>query len=173
MKKAVWTVLAVCSIGFARAQNGQTEITPRNSWLKLGANMGAPVGNVSEYAGFTAGLELKGQLMETPHFGLGLTTGYNHFFGKNDFKDFGTIPAGAFIRVYPQKEGFFAGLDGGYSFVTEVDNAKGGGYLRPQLGYHNYNWNIFGYYNNIFRSDLNGGDIGSVGIGATYNIRFR
>lgn len=173
MKKAVWTVVALCIMGIANAQNGQTDITPRNSWLKLGANLGSPVGNASKYTGFVAGLELKGQLMETRHVGLGLTTGYNHFFGKDGFDGFGTIPAGAFLRVYPQKDGFFAGLDGGYSFITEASNATGGGYIRPQLGYHNYNWNIFGFYNNIFRSDLNGGDIGSVGIGATYNIRFR
>ncbi|PZF74865.1 hypothetical protein [Taibaiella soli] len=154
-----------------RAQS--SDITTRNSWLKIGANVGVPVGNISDYSSFTAGLELKGQFLETPHLGIGLTTGYNHYFAKNGFQDFGTIPLGAFIRYYPRSKGFFAGLDLGYSFVTGYDGATGGFYLKPQLGYHNYNWNFFGYFNDVFRSTDDGGDIGSVGVGATYNIRFR
>lgn len=157
------------------AQTGikTSDITPRNSWLKLGANIGAPVGNAANYSSVVAGLELKGQFMETEHIGIGLTTGYNHFFGKDNFSGFGTIPVGAFVRVYPKAEGFFAGLDGGYSFIAADGNPKGGAYLRPQLGYHNYHWNFFGYYNNIFRPDSNGGNIGSLGIGVTYNVRFK
>ena len=131
-----------------------------------------PVGNISDYSSFTAGLELKGQFLETPHLGIGLTTGYNHYFAKSGYSDFGTVPLGAFIRVYPQSKGFFAGLDLGYSIVTGYDGAVGGFYLKPQLGYHNYNWNFFAYYNNVFRGSADGGDIGSVGLGATYNIRF-
>lgn len=172
MKKGL--VFSVVAILFAAAQvkAQSTPITPGNSWLKLGANVGVPVGNVSNYSSFTAGLELKGQVLETNYLGLGLTTGYNHYFGKNGVKDFGTIPLGAFLRLYPQSKGFFFGTDLGYSIVTGYDNAKGGFYLKPQLGYHNYDWNVFAFYNNIFRSDVNGGSIGSVGVGATYNIRF-
>lgn len=159
----------------ARAQNtvNAADITPKNSWLKLGANLGVPVGNLADYSSVVAGIELKGQFMETDHLGIGLTTGYNHFFGKENFDGFGTIQLGAFVRLYPKAEGFFAGLDGGYSFVTGDGDPKGGAYLRPQLGYHNYHWNFFGYYDNIFRTDLNGGNIGSVGIGVTYNVRFK
>jgi hypothetical protein len=159
----------------ASAQTGinTSDITSKNSWLKLGANIGAPVGNAANYSSVVAGLELKGQFMETDHIGIGLTTGYNHFFGKDNFSGFGTIPLGAFVRIYPSAAGFFAGLDGGYSFVTGDGNPKGGAYLRPQLGYHNYHWNFFGYYNNIFRPETNGGSIGSLGIGVTYNVRFK
>ena len=166
---ALW-VMAVLSIP-ASAQN-TTEITKKNSWLKLGINAGVPVGNASNYSSFTPGIELKGQLMETNHVGIGLTTGYNHFYGKENFKDFGTVPLGAFIRVYPASQGFFAGTDAGYSIVTGTGSSNGGFYVRPQLGYHDYNWNFFGYYNNVFRDNPHGGSIGSVGIGATYNIRF-
>jgi len=149
-----------------------SDITKKNSWLKIGLNAGVPVGNASDFYSFVPALELKGQLMETNHFGIGLTTGYNHFFAKNNGNDFGTVPVGAFIRVYPASKGFFAGVDGGYSFITGVNGAKGGAYVKPQLGYHNYDWNVFGFYNHIFRSDINGGSIAHVGIGATYNIRF-
>lgn len=151
----------------------RTDITPRNSWLKFGANIGVPVGNLSSYSNFTAGVELKGQLMETNHLGIGLTTGYNHFFPKSGYDGFGVIPLGAFIRYYPMSKGIFVGVDGGYSVLTGDGSPKGGAYVRPQVGYHNYDWNVFGFYNNIFRPDIDGGNLGSVGIGATYNIRFR
>lgn len=157
---------------FAQQTTPAPEITKKNSWLKLGMVAGVPVGNLSDVSSFTLGLDVKGQLMQTNHVGVGLVTGYNHFFPKDNFKGFGTIPIGAFIRVYPQYKGFFAGLDGGYTFVTGIENAKGGAYLRPQLGYHNYDWNIFGFFNNVFRSDVNGGSLQNIGIGATYNLRF-
>jgi hypothetical protein len=167
MFSAVAVLLAVTQVN---AQS--TEVTPRNSWLKLGANVGVPVGNASNYSSFMAGLELKGQVLTTNYLGVGLTTGYNHYFGKDGYDGFGTVPLGAFLRIYPQRKGFFFGTDLGYSFVTGYDDAKGGVYVKPQLGYHNYSWNIFGYFNDIFRSDVNGGNIASVGLGATYNIRF-
>lgn len=171
-------ILLVFALGLligmnVHAQSKTTEITAKNSWLKLGANIGVPVGDIADFSNLTVGLELKGQLMETDHIGIGLTTGYNHYFVKNNQDDFGIIPLGGFVRVYPSPSGFFAGLDAGYSFVTGYDNAKGGVYLRPQLGYHNYDWNFFGFYNNVFRPDNDGGNIGSVGLGATYNIRFK
>lgn len=172
MKKIILfsSIAILLAIGKTNAQS--TPITPGNSWLKLGANFGIPVGNVSHYSSFTAGLELKGQVLETDYLGLGLTTGYNHYFGKNGFDGFGTIPLGAFIRVYPQSSGVFIGTDLGYTFLTGADGATGGFYVKPQLGYHNYDWNVFAYYNGILRSDTKGGSISSVGIGATYNIRF-
>ncbi len=171
MKKLAIVMLAFMSSSVLFAQ--QDQITKKNSWLKIGLNAGVPVGDVSNYSSFVGGLELKGQLMETNHVGVGLTTGYDHYFPKNNAHSFGAVPLGAFIRVYPASSGFFAGLDAGYSIFTEVSNAKGGAFLKPQLGYHNYDWNVFAFYNNIFRSDANGGNIPHVGIGATYNIRFR
>jgi len=173
MKKILLFSMVAILFAAMQASAQSTEVTPGNSWLKLGANVGVPVGNASNYTSFLLGLELKGQVLETDYLGVGLTTGYNHYFGKNGFDGFGTIPLGAFLRVYPQKEGFFLGTDLGYSFITGVNSATGGLYVKPQLGYHNYDWNVFAFYNDIFRSDENGGSIGSVGIGATYNIRFR
>lgn len=172
MKKIILVAAIMCSTAVVFAQE-TTEITSKNSWLKAGLSAGVPVGDVADFSSFVLGLDLKGQLMSTPHLGIGLTTGYNHFFAKDNFESFGTVPLGAFIRVYPKAQGFFAGTDLGYSFITNVDNADGGFYVKPQIGYHNYSWNIFGYYNGIFRSDNSGGNIQHVGIGATYNIRFK
>ena len=147
-----------------------TPVTNKNSWLKLGIDLGVPVGDASNISSFVAGIDFKAQLMETPNVGIGLTTGYNHFFAKENLSSFGSIPLGAFIRYYPEAKGFFAGLDLGYSFLTNINGSNGGFYLKPELGYHNYDWNIFGFYNNIF---IDGGNISHAGIGATYNIRFK
>lgn len=173
MKKLILATAIVFTAFGAFAQETPTEITSKNSWLKAGLSAGVPVGDLSDVSSFVLGLDLKGQLMSTPHLGIGLTTGYNHFFMKDDFESFGTVPVGGFIRVYPQAKGFFAGTDLGYSFLTNANDADGGFYVKPQIGYHNYSWNLFGYYNGIFRSDNSGGNIQHVGIGATYNIRFK
>ena len=172
-KRVILASLAlILSTGLFAQKTTTADITKKNSWLKIGLNAGVPVGDIADFSSFVAGLELKGQLMETNHFGIGLTTGYNHFFAKNNGQSFGTIPLGVFVRVYPESKGFFAGVDGGYSVLTGANGAKGGAYIKPQLGYHNYDWNVFGFYNHIFRSEANGGSIPNVGIGATYNIRF-
>ncbi|MBC7934868.1 MAG: hypothetical protein H7Y86_05865 [Rhizobacter sp.] len=165
------TAIAFTAFG-AFAQETPTEITSKNSWLKAGLSLGVPVGDAADVSSFVAGLDLKGQLMSTPHLGIGLTTGYNHFFAKDNFEDFGSIPVGAFIRVYPKSKGFFAGTDLGYSFLTNSE-ADGGFYVKPQIGYHNYSWNVFGFYNGVFLSKEDGGTLSHVGIGATYNIRFK
>lgn len=173
MKKYIVMLAILVSSSSLFAQTTDGEITGRNSWLKIGANVGAPIGNLSDYSSLALGLDLKGQIMTTNHIGAGITTGYTHFFGKEGVDDFGTIPLGAFVRYYPASKGFFIGTDLGYSFITGVPDATGGVYVRPEVGYHNYDWNIFGFYNGILRSDDNGGNIQLIGIGATYNIRFK
>jgi hypothetical protein len=174
MKKCLLLLTVVLASAKLFAQtNDATEVTSRNSWLKVGINAGVPVGELANYSTFTLGAELKGQLMETKHIGLGLTAGYNHFFTKSGYDDFGSVPVGAFIRYYPKYRGFFVGTDLGYTFVTGVPDGTGGVYARPQLGYHNYSWNIFGFYNGVFRGNDDGGNLQYVGIGATYNIHFR
>lgn len=175
MKKLVLSVAVLCLSAqlFAQTEPVPEEITAKNSWLKVGLNAGVPLGEAADVSNFTLGVELKGQIMTTNHFGIGLTTGYNHFFPKSGFDNFGTIPAGAFVRYYPRSTGFFAGVDLGYSFITGMPDATGGFYARPQLGYHNYSWNFFAFYNGILRNTDDGGHIQSVGIGTTYNIRFK
>lgn len=172
MKKLLFATLATLFI-YASAHAQSEEINKTNTWLKFGVNLGAPLDPISNFSNFVGGLELKGQFMETDHFGIGLGVGYNHFFGKGVFNDFGTVPLGAFIRLYPDREGFFAGLDFGHSFVTGTGDADGGFFLKPQIGYHNYHWNVFGFYNQVLRDNLNGGNIPHLGIGLTYNIHFK
>lgn len=167
MKNVIF-VFALLIAGSTFAQNA--EITSDNSWLKVGMTAGAPMGDTSDFASAALGLDLKGQYLVTPNFGIGLASGYSHFFGKDGTDDFGVIPAAAFARYYFQPHGLFLGVDFGYGFLTNVENNQGGAYLNPQIGYHNRDWNFYAYYQNTFAE--NDVDIQVLGIGATYNIRF-
>jgi hypothetical protein len=149
-----------------------TDITKKNSWLKAGVELGVPVGDIANFTSFAPGVVLSGQFMETNHFGLGITSGYTQFVGKNGADGFGVIPVGAMLRYYCHPEGFFAGIDLGYSFLTE--GPSGGFYIKPQAGYHNYSWNFYGFYNRVFSGNDEGAlDVQNVGIAATYNIHFK
>lgn len=162
----------------ARAQTTREleDINEVNSWLKIGLNLGVPVGDQADFSSFTLGLDAAGQFMRTDNFGLGIASGYTHYFAKSDVafaNDFWTIPLGLMLRYYPQPEGVFVGTDVGYTFFTGDGVSENGGmYIRPQVGYHNYNWNIFGYYNQVFIADPFS-DVQSIGIAVTYNIRFK
>ncbi|MTE25260.1 hypothetical protein GJQ66_13825, partial [Microbacterium sp. ZXX196] len=73
--------------------------------------------------------------------------------------DFGVVPVAALVRVYPQKTGFYGGADLGYGFIVGNDKVAsnyttampdGGFYLRPEIGYHNRDWNFFIQYTKVF-----------------------
>ena len=167
MKKVI-LLFTLFVVGTTFAQD--VDISSTNSWLKLGLNAGMPVGDADDASSFSLGLDLKGQYLVTPNFGIGVATGYSHFFGKDGADDFGLVPLAGFARYYFQPHGLFFGADFGYGFLTNVDNNEGGLYVNPQIGYHNDDWNFYAYYQNTFaENDI---DIQVVGIGATYNIRF-
>lgn len=170
MKKAV-LVLATLFFGFGQAQEiSNVEITPKNSWFKAGLTTGLPMGDSKDFASFNLGVDVRAQYLFNPHFGIGFASGYNHFFGKDDFDDFGVIPLAAFARYYFQKEGLFIGTDLGFGYLTNVEDNTGGLYFNPQIGYHNEDWNFYGFYQNTFSENAN---IRSLGVGVTYNIRFK
>ncbi len=170
MKKVI-LLFALFVAGTTFAQDVDIDhVNSDNSWLKIGLNTGLPVGDSDDFSSFALGLDLKGQYLVTPNFGIGLATGYTHFFAKDGGEDFGIVPAAAFARYYFQPKGLFLGADFGYGFLTNVDNNEGGLYVNPQIGYHNDDWNFFAYYQNTFAD--NDVDIQVVGIGATYNLRF-
>ncbi|KAB1068673.1 hypothetical protein F6U93_06015 [Tamlana haliotis] len=160
-------------LGFSQlfAQQNDIEITPDNSWLKAGVTAGIPVGDASDVSDFNLGLSLRGQYLFTPYIAAGVASGYNHFFGKEGVDDFGIVPVAGFLRYYFEPSGFFIGSDVGYGFLTNVDNNNGGLYVNPQVGYHNRDWNFYAFYQNTFAEhDF---DIQTVGLGVTYNIRFK
>lgn len=163
-------------VTYAQTERDLEDINEDNSWLKLGVNLGLPVGDIADFSSFALGLDVAGQFMRTDNFGLGIASGYTNYFKKSDVagaNDFGVIPLGVMFRYYPHPEGIFVGADLGYSFFTGSGvSESGGAYVRPQVGYHNYDWNVFGYYNHILVSDPFS-DVQSVGVAVTYNIRFK
>ena len=167
MKKVIF-LFALFIAGTTFAQTA--DISSKNSWLKFGLKSGIPVGDIDKFSSFTLGMDLKAQYLVTPNFGIGVATGYNHFFGKDNFEGFGIVPVAGFARYYFKPEGLFIGTDLGYGFLTGRDNNSGGLYVNPQIGYHNRDWNFFAFYQHTFAEyDL---DIQAVGVGVTYNIRF-
>ena len=169
MKKVVLFLATMC-FGLNYGQDQKIEITPKNSWFKAGLTAGVPTSDVKDFASFNFGVDVRAQYMFNNHFALGGVTGYNHFFAKDDFEDFGVVPIAGYARFYFQKEGVFVGTDLGVAFVTNVENNSKGVYFNPQIGYHNNDWNIYAYYQNTFTENIN---IRSLGVGATYNIRFK
>lgn len=178
--------------GVASAQSSDM-----TNMFKVGLNGGVSTG------GNTAanlGVDLSYQNLITPGFGLGIATGYNHYFAKDrtingvDVKnnDFGVIPVAALFRIYPKQTGFYFGADLGYGFIvgddkvasstnptnvayTNVDRPDGGFYIKPEIGYHNRDWNFFVQYNKTFTGDKGQiGDqkynAGAIGVGFGYNI---
>jgi hypothetical protein len=168
MKKIVLLFsLLVSSMLFAQEE---INITNTNSWFKAGITAGIPVGDANDASSFALGLDARGQYLVSPNFAIGIASGYTHYFGKDDIDDFGTVPVAGFARYYFTKSGVFIGSDFGYSFLTNIENNAGGLYVNPQIGYHNRDWNIYGYFQNTFAE--NDVKVQNVGIGATYNIRF-
>lgn len=169
--KKIFLIIVLLGLGPIFAQDSEINITPKNSWLKAGLTAGIPIGDAADVSTFNAGLDLRGQYLFNPNFAIGVASGYSHYFGKDNFDDFGIIPVAGFLRYYFTPSGIFIGADLGYGFLTNVDNNSGGLYLNPQVGYHNEDWNIYGFYQNTFaENDVN---LQSVGVGVTYNIRFK
>jgi hypothetical protein len=182
MNKIVLAFVAILISVSTYAQNERNleDIGSENSWLKVGLLIAAPSGEISNYSSFVGGLDVAAQFLRTNNFGVGLATGYSKYFEKSDAKSyqglndgFGAIPLGLLLRYYPQSSGLFVGTDLGYTFLSgQTSNNTGGAYIRPMVGYHNYDWNIFAYYNHIFRPETTI-DIQSIGIAITYNLRFK
>lgn len=166
-------LLVAVLLGFSPifAQQTDVEITPDNSWLKVGLTAGIPVGDASDVSSFTLGADVRGQYLFNPNIAIGIASGYTNYFGKDGFDDFGIIPVAGFFRYYFTPDGLFLGTDVGYGVLTNVENNNGGLYVNPQIGYHNRDWNFYAYYQNTFAE--NDVDLQNVGVGVTYNIRFK
>lgn len=185
MFKQTMLVAGLMTMGVMSAQSSDMK-----NMLKVGANVGLAV--PAENASANLGLDVAYQNLITPGFGLGIATGYNHFFGREndvngttiDNNDFGVIPVAALIRVYPKQTGFYLGTDIGYGFIVgddavasnrAVERPDGGFYIKPEVGYHNRDWNFALQYQKTFTG--NDGEIGSqkynagaIGAAVSYNI---
>jgi hypothetical protein len=175
MKKISLALLIffISTYSFAQTMGDMnTQLTKKDAWLKAGLEAGIPVGDVSNFSSFDLGGTVSGQFMDTKHFGVGIVSGYTQFFAKNGAQGFGDIPLGLMLRYYSHPSGLFAGIDLGYSFLTNT-LPTGGFYMKPQAGYHNYSWNFYAFYNQVFTNETGADDVQNVGIAAVYNIHFK
>lgn len=168
--KKIFLVFSLFTVSFAFSQSSEVKITPENSWFKAGLNVGLPIGDMADVSSLMIGADFRAQYLVNPNFGIGVASGYNHFFGKDGVQDLGLIPLAGFMRYYAQPKGLFVGADVGYGFLTNADNNSGGLYLNPQIGYHNEKWNFYAFYQHTFAQ--NDFDIQVIGLGTTYNIMF-
>ncbi|WP_332913187.1 hypothetical protein [Algoriphagus boritolerans] len=83
------------------------DIDESNSWLKVGALIAAPSGEVANYSSFIFGLDVAAQFLRTNNFGIGLATGYTKYFEKSEAPafqgmndGFGAVPLGLMLRYY-------------------------------------------------------------------------
>ena len=176
----------ILALGLMTAGLVSAQSADMRNMLKVGVNGGFAV--PAENASANIGVDLSYQNLITPGFGLGIATGYSHFFGKdnNGIKnnDFGVVPVAALIRIYPKQMGFYLGTDIGYGFIvgdknvasnSTVERPDGGLYIKPEIGYHNKDWNFAVQYQKTFTGDK--GEIlnqkysaGAIGVGVGYNI---
>lgn len=183
MKKIrkVISIIGILVVGLLSAQDSKM-----NNMIKVGLNAGLalPANNASA----SLGVDFAYQNLVTPGFGLGIATGYSHFFGKENKgyrnNDFGLVPIAAMVRFYPKQIGFYFGTDLGYGFLTGDDRVAenslierpyGGFYIKPEIGYHNQDWNFAIQYSKVFTG--NKGDlvnqkysVASLGVGVSYNL---
>lgn len=184
MKKSILAI-GLLSAGLVAAQSADMR-----NMIKIGGNVGFAV--PQENASMSVGLDVAYQNLATPGFGFGVATGYTHFFGRENTvngvkienNDFGVVPLAALIRFYPKQTGFYLGTDLGYGFIVgdknvasniPVTRPDGGFYIRPEIGYHDRNWNFAVQYQKVFTGST--GEIssqkynaGSLGAGVSYNI---
>jgi len=178
--------LSIISAGVLSAQSADMR-----NMIKVGANVGMAV--PQENTSAAVGMDVAYQHLGVPGFGLGIATGYTHYFGRENTvngitvnnNDFGVVPVAALIRVYPKQTGFYFGTDLGYGFIVgdnqvasnagSPNRPDGGFYLKPEIGYHNKDWNFAIQYQKVFTGST--GEIGSqkynagsLGLGVAYNI---
>lgn len=165
--------LMVLSGMLAQAQKDLSEADKSNTWLKIGLNTAVPVPDFSNTNGFGLGVDASIQFLETKASGIGVKVGFLNYFGKDSHNDVQAIPLAFMFRYYPESKGWFAGVELGYAFLNNLNGTSGGYFGRPQLGLHYDFWNYFIYYDVILTEESNVTDIHAIGLGVTYNIRFK
>lgn len=162
--KKLFVVGALALFGAMNAQSG----------FKLGANVGLPLGDASDYSSFTAGVDASYLWPVAADFNLGLATGAQMWFGKTvDLPGYGSVKADNSLMIPIAASGqyrftpeFSLGVDLGYAFGTE-DGAKGGFYYAPKAAYHFGPSEVNVSYRGVSRD---GASVASVNLGYAYSF---
>lgn len=134
--------------------------------FRAGAHVGIPVGDTSDFTSFTIGGDVSYLWTVADNFSAGISTGVSTYPGKDDFENYSFIPLAASGRV-DFSEMWFGGLDLGYAIPLE--DAEGGFFYQPKIGYTNGEFDLFAYYQGISISDSDF-NVTSVGLGAAFKL---
>ncbi|WP_027381592.1 hypothetical protein [Chryseobacterium daeguense] len=116
--------------------------------FRLGGHVGAPLGDASDAASVTLGIDAAYMWNITKGLDIGVTTGYSHFFGKDNIDDFGFIPIAASGKYKFDKIPLFVGLDLGAAISTR-DYINSGLYVAPRVGYQMKSTELYIGFQNI------------------------
>ncbi len=164
MKKVV-IVAVLALIGFSvNAQDG----------LKLGANLGLPVGDAGDISGFSIGIDAQYMFETAGDFDLGVAAGFTNAFGKTigddsfsiEIDDVQFLPLAGVARFNASEE-MSVGVDLGYALGIS-DGIDGGFYYRPTVGYAvSDNVEINASYSGI---SLDGGTWSTINLGVLFGL---
>lgn len=116
--------------------------------FRLGAHVGAPLGDASDAASVTLGIDAAYMWNITKGLDIGAATGYSHFFGKDNVDDFGFIPLAVSGKYTFNKVPLFVGLDLGAAISTK-NYINSGLYVAPRVGYQLKNTELYLGFQNI------------------------
>lgn len=154
-------VLLVGAIALFGAVNAQTAGN-----FKLGAHIGLPVGDSSDFSSFLAGVDVAYMWPISADFNLGVTTGYSAWFGKSGTDTVSMIPiaAAAEYKFSPQ---FSLGVDLGYGLLFASGASDGGFYYQPKVAYHFGPGEVYLGYLGLSN---NGSNDGAITLGYAYSF---
>ncbi len=156
--------LAIAMVTFGMALNAQ------KGTFNVGANIGLPVGDVSDVSSFSYGGEVNYLFEVSEGFELGASFSYIQFLGKEvngfDFPSNAFLPIAAAGR-YNVSEEFVVGADLGYAIGVDT-GLESGFYYRPMVGYKIMeNITLQATYSGI---SLDGGTASVIGLGGYYSF---
>ncbi|AFL96981.1 outer membrane beta-barrel protein [Ornithobacterium rhinotracheale] len=170
MKKLfLLVIVAVASIANAQVGN-----------FKIGGNVALPIGIFGDAYTFSVGADVAYSFNVVPNLGLGITTGYQHHFGKKtekavvcgnstyteETKSIGIIPLAGLVKYNVTPE-LFVGADLGAAFVTGGGESITAFYYQPKIGYQVNQHEIALGYRGL---NKNNESVGAISLGYAYNF---
>lgn len=173
MKKIILSAIAVSVFGFVNAQE---------PIMKIGVNLGMPMGDVKDFTSLVIGADLAYLWPISEDLHVGATVGYLTFIAKEYDMPGGIpgIPQGgkikpddtAFLPIaataqYSINENFFLGADLGYALAMAPSGADSGMYYQPKAGYQTEKFEIYLGYKGVSRS---GASANALSLGFNYKF---